>query len=176
MVNKSDLMKLTTNQLKEIVKQVKAKLKLNVSQAKKEVIVETLINLHKGNKFFGKKLFSFDDSGHIKIPARQQGFRSETQKKFAEKKKEKMELKRRVEAEMAKRAYNKSDQGRLDRIEKKIQELSDDDPKFQTKMQIYSAQLRGVMRREKKRIAEMKDKTEIKKGGIPSIYRKPPNF
>ena len=112
MVNKSDLMKLTTNQLKEIVKQVKAKLKLNVSQAKKEVVVETLINLHKGNKFFGKKLFSFDDSGHIKIPARQQGFRSEKQK-------EKAELKKRIQAKMAEMAYSRSDKGKLDRIEKK---------------------------------------------------------
>jgi hypothetical protein len=176
MVVKEDLLKLTNIQLKEIVQQVKEKLNLNVSQAKKEVIVDTLMNLHKGNKFFGKKLLSLDDSGHIKIPKRQQGFRTEKQKKFQEKKKERMELKKLIEKEAAKKLYNKTDKARLDRIEKKIQDLKDDDPKFQTKMNIYSAQLRGVIRREKKRIQDKEDLAEIKKGGIPKTFRKPPNF
>ena len=169
MVNKSDLMKLTTNQLKEIVKQVKEKLKLNVSQAKKEVIVDTLINLHKGNKFFGKKLFSFDDSGHIKVPARQQGFKSEKQK-------EKAELKKKIQAKMAEIAYSRSDKGKLDRIEKKLNELKVDDPKFERKLSILSAQQRGIRKREEKKIATLKDDIEILKGGIPKTYRKPPNF
>lgn len=176
MVNKEDLMKLTLNQLKEIVKEVKEKLNLNVSQAKKEIVVDTLINLHKGNKFFGKKLLSLDDSGHIKIPKRQQGFRTEKQKIFQEKKKEKAALKKRIEEKIADMKFQKTDKARLQRIAKKLEDLKEDDPKFKQKLNVIQAQQRGLRRREEKKIATLKDDIEILKGGIPKTFRKPPNF
>tara|TARA_R100001015_G_C4515201_1_gene85733 strand:- start:176 stop:580 length:405 start_codon:yes stop_codon:yes gene_type:complete len=70
-VKKQDLEALTTFQLKNIVKAVVNKLGLKVVGQSKEDLVNTLFNLHKGNKFFGKKLLSLDDSGHIKLPERQ---------------------------------------------------------------------------------------------------------
>merc|ERR1711935_814477 len=50
MVSKNDLLDLTKTQLQNIIKEI--------------------YNLHNKNKFYGKKLLSFDNSGHIKIPER----------------------------------------------------------------------------------------------------------
>ncbi len=69
-VKKADLEDLTTFQLKNIVKGVVSKLGLKVVGKTKDQLVETLFNLHKGNKFMGKKLLSLDKSGHFQLPER----------------------------------------------------------------------------------------------------------
>lgn len=70
MVNKEDLSELTNSQLKDMIKEIKDKLNLSITGKSKEELVNTIFNLHHKNKFFGKKLLSFDNSGHIKIPER----------------------------------------------------------------------------------------------------------
>ncbi len=67
-ISKDDLFELRIHQLKEVVKQIKSKLSLNVTGENKEKLVNAIYTLHNGNKFNGKKLLSFDKSGHIQLP------------------------------------------------------------------------------------------------------------
>jgi len=67
-VTKNDIKKLTIPQLKSIYKNIKQKLGLQVMGKKKEEMVEQLFKLHDNSVIRGKKLFTFDNSGHIKIP------------------------------------------------------------------------------------------------------------
>ena len=70
MVSKNDLLDLTKTQLQNIIKQIKNKLNLGITGKNKEELVDTIYNLHNKNKFNGKKLLSYDDSAHIKVPER----------------------------------------------------------------------------------------------------------
>ena len=70
MVKSEDLLNLTTKQLKDIIDKIKKILNLTIAGKNKEELVKTIMNLHKKNKFMGKKLLSFDDSSHIKVPSR----------------------------------------------------------------------------------------------------------
>jgi len=70
MVSKDNLFSLTSKQLKEIINKVKEKLNLSVAGKTKDQLVETLYNLHRGNKFFGKKLLGYSGDVHIIIPER----------------------------------------------------------------------------------------------------------
>jgi len=70
MITKNDLLNLTLGQLKQLIVAIKEKLNLAVAGKNKEVIVDTIYALHNDNKFYGKKLLSFDDTGHIKLPSR----------------------------------------------------------------------------------------------------------
>tara|TARA_A100001391_G_C4818688_1_gene210646 strand:+ start:66 stop:494 length:429 start_codon:yes stop_codon:yes gene_type:complete len=67
-VTKDDLFELRMHQLKDLVKKIKSKLSLNVTGENKEKLVNAIFTLHNGNKFNGKKLLSFDKSGHIQLP------------------------------------------------------------------------------------------------------------
>jgi len=67
-VSKEDIQKLTIPELKSIYKNIKEKLGLQVMGKKKGEMVEQLFKLHDNSVIRGKKLFSFDNSGHIKIP------------------------------------------------------------------------------------------------------------
>tara|TARA_R110000824_G_scaffold342598_1_gene529024 strand:- start:214 stop:585 length:372 start_codon:yes stop_codon:yes gene_type:complete len=67
-ISKDDLFELRVHQLKEVVKQIKNKLNLNVTGENKQKLVNSIYTLHNGNKFDGKKLLSFDKSGHIQLP------------------------------------------------------------------------------------------------------------
>lgn len=67
-ITKDDLFELRVHQLKELVKKIKSKLSLNVTGENKEKLVNAIYTLHNGNKFNGKKLLSFDKSGHIQLP------------------------------------------------------------------------------------------------------------
>ncbi len=93
-VSKNDLEDLTNIQLKVIVKKTVDKLGLKVQGKNKTDLVNALDALNKGNKFYGKKLLSLDESGHIKIPKRQirQGVKQAKKQK---------ELKKQVEAKEA---------------------------------------------------------------------------
>ena len=70
MITKINLLNLTKSQLQTIIKQVKEKLNLSITGKNKEQLVDTLFNLHNKNKFFGKKLLSYEDDAHIKLPDR----------------------------------------------------------------------------------------------------------
>jgi len=93
-VSKNDLEDLTNIQLKEIVKKTVDKLGLKVQGKNKTDLVNALDAINKGNKFYGKKLLSLDESGHIKIPKRKirQGVKQAKKQK---------ELKKQVEAKAA---------------------------------------------------------------------------
>lgn len=67
-ISKDDLMDLRLHQLKEVVKQIKNKLNLNVTGENKQKLVNAIYMIHNGNKFNNKKLLSFDKSGHIQLP------------------------------------------------------------------------------------------------------------
>jgi len=67
-ITKDNLFELRVHQLKDVVKQIKNKLNLNVTGENKQKLVNAIFTLHNGNKFDGKKLLSFDKSGHIQLP------------------------------------------------------------------------------------------------------------
>ena len=67
-ITKEDLMDLRLHQLKELVKQIKNKLNLNVTGENKQKLVNAIYMIHNGNKFNNKKLLSFNTSGHIQLP------------------------------------------------------------------------------------------------------------
>lgn len=67
-VTKDDLYELRLHQLKDLVNKIKDKLNLKVTGENKEKLVNAIYTLHNGNKFNGKKLLSFDKSGHIQLP------------------------------------------------------------------------------------------------------------
>lgn len=70
MVSKEDLLDLTKSQLIDIVKKIKEKLNLSITGKNKEMLVDIIFNLHNKNKFYDKKLLSFGDDAHIKVPKR----------------------------------------------------------------------------------------------------------
>jgi hypothetical protein len=109
MVKSSDLMELTSKQLKTIIDSIKKKLNLGVSGKNKEELVQTIMTLHKGNKYFGKKLLSFDDSGHIKVPQRKIAPMDMAKLK---RKQEKM----RKEAEAKRKEEERTPEGRLKKL------------------------------------------------------------
>jgi len=146
-VSKEALRNLTTNQLKVIVKKIKEKLSLNISGKNKEDIIDVIFNLDGGNKFFGKKLLSFDNSGHVKVPMREQGFKSEQQKSRAAQNKIKKQIEQDINNQLEKKKYSKSDDGKLDKLEKQLLNLSSEDPKYNTKLQVIQAKFRGIARR-----------------------------
>jgi translation elongation factor EF-G len=70
MVTKDDLFELTSKQLKDIINKVKEKLNLTIAGKNKEQLVDTLMVLHKGNKYFDKKLLGYSGDVHIILPER----------------------------------------------------------------------------------------------------------
>ncbi len=93
-VSKNDLESLTNIQLKVIVKKTVDKLGLKVQGKNKTDLVNALDAMNKGNKFYGKKLLSLDDSGHIKVPKREI-------RKGVKEAKEQKNIKKQVEAKSA---------------------------------------------------------------------------
>lgn len=93
-VSKNDLEMLTNIQLKDIVKKTVDKLGLKLVGKNKTELVDALDAVNKGNKFYGKKLLSKDDSGHIKIPKREI-------RKGVKEAKEQKKIKKQVEAKSA---------------------------------------------------------------------------
>lgn len=91
-VKRENLENLTSTQLKDILKKVSDKLNLKVQGKNKTELVDALYNLNHKNKFYGKKLLSLDNSGHIQLPARKQRINvkaiKEGRKKIREKKAE----------------------------------------------------------------------------------------
>lgn len=67
---KQRLNSLRLHQLKELMINVKNKLKLNVTGQKRDEIINTLYDLHNGNKYNGKLLLSLNNNGLIKLPIR----------------------------------------------------------------------------------------------------------
>lgn len=69
-IENQDLMDLTKSQLQNIIKQIKQKLNLGITGKNKEELVKTILLLHRGNKFNGKKLLSYGKDAHIQVPER----------------------------------------------------------------------------------------------------------
>ena len=95
-VSKSDLEDLTNIQLKNIVKKTVDKLGLKLVGKNKTELVDAIHAVNSGNKFYGKKLLSKDDSGHIKIPKREI-------RKGVKEAKEQKKIKKQVEAKSARK-------------------------------------------------------------------------
>ncbi len=109
MVTSLDLIELTSKQLKTIIDTIKKKLNLGVSGKNKEELVKTIMTLHKGNKYFGKKLLSFDDSGHIKVPKRK--IAEMDMPKFR-----RLQARMRKEAEVKRKEEERTPEGRLKKL------------------------------------------------------------
>ena len=69
-IENQDLMDLTKSQLQNIIKEIKQKLNLGITGKNKEELVTTILMLHRGNKFAGKKLLSYGKDAHIQVPER----------------------------------------------------------------------------------------------------------
>ena len=115
MVSKNDLLDLTKTQLQNIIKQIKNKLNLSITGKNKEELVDTIYNLHHKNKFEGKKLLSYDDSAHIKVPERQ--IKEPNYKKLAEKKVKKLKQTKAGQLKILQDKYNKIKNPSLGQIE-----------------------------------------------------------
>ena len=87
-IENEDLMDLTKSQLQNIIKQIKEKLNLGITGKNKEELVKTILMLHRGNKFNGKKLLSYGKDAHIEMPQRK--IKEPNIKKIAEKKVKKL--------------------------------------------------------------------------------------
>ena len=81
-------MDLTKSQLQNIIKEIKQKLTLGITGKNKEELIKTILLLHRGNKFNGKKLLSYGKDAHIQIPERK--IKDPDIKKIAEKKVKKL--------------------------------------------------------------------------------------
>jgi len=115
MVSKNDLLELTKTQLQNIIKEIKNKLNLGISGKNKEELVETIYNLHHKNKFSGKKLLSYDDSGHIKVPERK--IKEPNLKKIAEKKVKKLKKTKSGQLKLLQEKFDKLTNPSLGQIE-----------------------------------------------------------
>ncbi len=115
MVSKNDLLELTKTQLQNIIKEIKNKLNLGISGKNKEELVNTIYNLHHKNKFNGKKLLSYDDSGHIKVPERK--IKEPNLKKIAEKKVKKLQKTKSGQLKLLTEKFNKLKNPSLGQIE-----------------------------------------------------------
>jgi len=115
MVSKNDLLELTKSQLQNIIKEIKNKLNLGISGKNKEELVETIYNLHHKNKFNGKKLLSYDNLGHIKVPERK--IKEPNLKKIAEKKVKKLQKTKSGQLKLLQEKFDKLKNPSLGQIE-----------------------------------------------------------
>jgi hypothetical protein len=115
MVSKNDLSELTNLQLKDIIKQIKNKLKLSIAGKTKQELVDTIYNLHHKNKFFGKKLLSFDNSAHITVPERQ--IQAPNLKKIEEKRIRKLKETKKGQLQLLENKFKKLKNPSLGQIE-----------------------------------------------------------
>jgi hypothetical protein len=115
MVSKNDLLDLTKTQLQNIIKQIKNKLNLGITGKNKEELVDTIYNLHHKNKFEGKKLLSYDDSAHIKVPERK--IKEPNFKKIEQKKVKKLKQTKAGQLKLLQDQYNKFKNPSLGQIE-----------------------------------------------------------
>ena len=113
MVKSEDLLNLTTKQLKDIIDKIKKILNLTIAGKNKEELVKTIMNLHKKNKFMGKKLLSFDDSSHIKVPSRKI---AEPDIKKIQKKKDKIKQLKEEKEKKKLQLFLKTPEGRLSKL------------------------------------------------------------
>ena len=113
MVKSEDLLNLTTKQLKDIIDKIKKVLNLTIAGKNKEELVKTIMNLHKKNKFMGKKLLSFDDSSHIKVPSRKI---AEPDIKKIQKKKDKIKQLKEEKEKKKLELFLKTPEGRLSKL------------------------------------------------------------
>lgn len=147
MVTLEEIKKLTSPQLKQMIANIRKVLELS-STGKSRAELAGIINMiNSGNTFDGKPLLSNDGSGHIQMPKREKGFKTDIQNKRAA-------LKKEIAA--AKRAKNqsKSWEGRLDKVSKLLSELKNDDPKYTVKIQVYEARVRQLMRTMSKNVGK----------------------
>jgi hypothetical protein len=117
MITKNDILDLTKSQLQTIIKEIKNKLKLGITGKSKEELVSTIFNLHNKNKFYGKRLLSFDNSGHITLPERK--IKEPNVKKIAEKKARKI---KQMETDRIEK-LNKSKLGKIELLQEKFKKL-----------------------------------------------------
>ncbi len=115
MVSQNDLLKLTKSQLTEIVKKIKEKLNLNITGKNKQELVDTIYNLHHKNKFYGKKLLSFDNTAHIKVPERQ--IQAPNLKKIEEKKIKKLKETKKGQLQLLQESFKKLKNPTIGQIE-----------------------------------------------------------
>ena len=115
MVSKNDLSELTNLQLKDIIKEIKNKLKLSIAGKSKQELVDTIYNLHHKNKFFGKKLLSFDNSAHIQVPERK--IQAPNLKKIEEKRVRKLKETKKGQLQLLEEKFKKLKNPSLGQIE-----------------------------------------------------------
>lgn len=115
MVSKIDLLDLTKTQLQNIIKQIKNKLNLGITGKNKQELVDTIYTLHHKNKFEGKKLLSYDDSGHIKVPERK--IKEPNLKKIEEKKIKKLKQTKAGQLKLLQEQFDKLTNPSLGQIE-----------------------------------------------------------
>lgn len=123
-IENQDLMDLTKSQLQNIIKQIKQKLNLGITGKNKEELVKTILLLHRGNKFNGKKLLSYGKDAHIQVPERK--IKEPDNKKIQNKKKTVMQKtktgKIRLLQEQASKITNPS-KGQIEMLKAKLRAI-----------------------------------------------------
>lgn len=123
-IENQDLMDLTKSQLQNIIKQIKQKLNLGITGKNKEELVKTILLLHRGNKFNGKKLLSYGKDAHIQVPERK--IKEPDNKKIQNKKKTVMQKtktgKIRLLQEQANKITNPS-KGQIEMLKAKLRAI-----------------------------------------------------
>lgn len=147
MVSLEEIKKLTSPQLKQIIASIKKALQLSATGKSRAELAGIIDMINSGNTFDGKPLLAYDGNGHIQMPKREKGFKTDAAKKRAAVKKMLLE---------AKKAQNQSRswEGRLDKVSKQLSELKNDDPKYAVKIAVYEARVRQLMRTMSKNVGK----------------------
>ena len=147
MVTLSEIEKLTSPQLKQIIASIKKALQLSATGKSRAELAGIIDMINSGNSFDGKPLLSYESNGHIQMPKREKGFKTDAAKKRAAIKKMLLE---------AKKAKNQSRSwdGRLEKVSKQLAELDSKDKKYDIKIQVYEARVRQLMRTMSKNVGK----------------------
>ena len=147
MVTLEEIKKLTSPQLKQIIASIKKALQLSATGKSRAELAGIIDMINSGNSFDGKPLLSYEGNGHIQMPKREKGFKTDAAKKRAAVKKMLSE---------AKKAKNQSRSwdGRLEKVSKQLAELDSKDKKYDTKIQVYEARVRQLMRTMSKNVGK----------------------
>tara|TARA_B110000902_G_scaffold170237_1_gene193851 strand:+ start:87 stop:521 length:435 start_codon:yes stop_codon:yes gene_type:complete len=136
-VSRNDLYDLTKLQLTNILKNIKDKLNLSVAGKNKDEIIDTLYNLHKGNKFFKKRLFSLDESGVIQLPKRETVGKKTTLTPLQEQIRTNKEKNRISNLQLSK-------SGSIELLLDKIKKIDVDKPGAKAKIEVIKAKMRAI--------------------------------
>ena len=147
MVTFEEIKKLTSPQLKQMIVNIKKVLELSSTGKSRAELADIIDTINSGNTFNGKPLLSNDSSGHIQMPKREKGFKTDAAKKRAA-------LKAKIAAAKKAKDQSRSWEARLEKVSKQVAELDTKNPRYDVLMQVYEARVRQLMRTMSKNVGK----------------------